>query len=113
MDVTKPRPYKEFPLTRQSAKKIIKELAKKYSSRVKFGKHARERMIERNITNRQVFEVLRSDHSFFTEEPHPTPKGNWKFNLQGFAAGATVEVVVDLKRHDEDPTAFVVTVIVK
>ncbi|MGI9276234.1 MAG: DUF4258 domain-containing protein [Endozoicomonas sp.] len=113
MEARTPTPVKEFPLTPQTAKKIIQDLAKNHSQRIRFGSHARERMAERNVSNRQIFSVLRSDHSFFTENPHPTAGGSWKFNLQGFAAGVTLEVVVDLQRHDEDPSAYLVTVIVK
>ena len=95
MSTTKPQPVKEFPLTPVTARKIVVDLAENHSRRVFFGKHARQRMAERNVTTRQVFEVLRSRQSFFTEEPHPTAKGSWKFNLQGFSAGMEIELVVD------------------
>ncbi|EOX4945738.1 TPA: DUF4258 domain-containing protein [Vibrio parahaemolyticus] len=103
----------EFPLTSASAKKLINELASNHTARVFIGSHARERMEERGVTRMQIFQVLSNKHSRITEAPHQTPRGDWKCNLQGMAAGEIVEVVVSLKRHEDDPSAFVVTVMVK
>ncbi|EGQ7650489.1 TPA: DUF4258 domain-containing protein [Vibrio alginolyticus] len=107
----------EFPLTSASAKKVINELASNHTSRVFIGSHARERMEQRGVTRMQIFQVLfqvlGNKHSRITEAPHQTPRGDWKCNLQGMAAGEIVEVVVSLKRHEDDPSAFVVTVMVK
>ncbi|WP_017445233.1 hypothetical protein [Gayadomonas joobiniege] len=61
----------------------------------------------------QLFQVLQNKHSRMTELPHQTPNGDWKCNLQGIAAGEVIEAVVSLKRHDFDPSAFIVTVILK
>ncbi|MDA9558252.1 DUF4258 domain-containing protein [Vibrio sp.] len=103
----------EFPLTSASAKRLINELANNHTSRVYIGAHARERMEQRGVTRMQIFQVLSNKHSRITEAPHQTPRGDWKCNLQGIAAGEIVEVVISLKRHESDPSAFVVTVIVK
>ncbi|GAD90628.1 MULTISPECIES: DUF4258 domain-containing protein [Vibrio] len=103
----------EFPLTSASAKRLINELSSKHSARVFIGSHARERMEQRGVTRMQIFQVLANKHSRVTEAPHQTPRGDWKCNLQGMAAGEIVEVVVSLKRHEDDPSAFVVTVMVK
>ena len=113
MDAKKPFSVREFPLSAIAARKIVKDLAENHTSRIRLSNHARERMKERGVISRQVLEVLRSKNSYCTEEPHPTPSGSWKFNLKGFAAGSNLEVVVDIKRHDEDPMAYIVTVIVK
>ena len=109
----KPESVHEFLLTSNSAKRIINDLANNYTARVKFGKHARERMQQRRVTNMQVLQVLGNRHSRVTEGPHQTPAGDWKCNLQGMAAGDIIEVVVTLKRHESDPSAFIVTVMVK
>jgi hypothetical protein len=107
-----PAAVNEFPLSQHSAKKIINELAINYTNRVKLSSHARQRMKQRGITNTQILKVLASTHSIFTEAPHMTAGGDWKFNLQGVAAGEVVEVVVVLRRLETDPSAFVVTVMV-
>ena len=76
-------------------------------------RHAKERMAERKVLIRQVMEVMRSSHSQVTEGPAPTPGGSWKFNLLGYAAGDTIELVIDLRECEHNPCAYVVTVIVK
>lgn len=101
----------EFPLTPKTAKAVIKDLAYNYNRRVLFSKHARTRMKERKVTTEQIFNVLRSNSSRFEELPHQTPEGDWKMNLEGFAAGDKIRVVLVLKRLESDPSAFVVTVV--
>lgn len=113
MPKSKPEPIAEFPLSSHSAKKLINDIASNYTSRVFISKHARDRMEQRQVTRMQLFHILRNKHSRVTEAPHLTPKGDWKCNLQGMAAGDLIEVVVSLKRHEDDPSIYVVTVIVK
>ena len=103
----------EFPLSVKSAKTIIQDLAEHHSSSIKLSSHCRQRMRERGVTIRQIFQVLKCPHSQMTEEPHQTAAGSWKFNLKGFASGDRVEVVIDLKNSEYDPSAYLVTVIIK
>ncbi|WP_375748466.1 DUF4258 domain-containing protein [Vibrio sp. HN007] len=103
----------EFPLTSQSAKKLVNNLAINDTSKIFLGAHARERMEQRGVTRMQLFQVLSNKHSRVTEAPHQTPRGEWKCNLQGIASGEIIEVVVSLRKHDTNPSAFVVTVMVK
>ncbi len=109
----RPKAIQEFPLSSSSARTLIMDLANHHSHRIRFSRHVRERMQQRGVSNRQIFQVLRSKSSRFTEPPHPTASGSWKFNLLGRAAGDWIEVVIDLKRHDHDPSAYLVTVMVK
>ncbi|MDN0121983.1 hypothetical protein QVN60_01965 [Yersinia aleksiciae] len=39
--------------------------------------------------------VFASQHRRFTEAPHQTAAGDWKFNLQGIAAGDVNEIVTE------------------
>ncbi|MCJ8269193.1 MAG: DUF4258 domain-containing protein [Psychrosphaera sp.] len=112
MNNKSPAGVNELPLSQNTAKKIIKELALNHTNSVKLSSHARQRMKQRGVTNTQILKVLSSAHSVFTEAPHMTAGGDWKFNLQGVAAGEVVEVVVVLRRLETDPCAFVVTVMV-
>ncbi len=103
----------EFPLKDRSAKKIIQDLATNHSRNIKLRKHCKERMKERGVSIRQVFQVLKCPHSQFTERPHQTPRGSWKFNLRGVSCGERIEIVIDLHNSETDPEAYVVTVIIK
>ncbi|CFQ29384.1 MULTISPECIES: DUF4258 domain-containing protein [Yersinia] len=103
----------EFPLSPISVRKIVNDLATNHTSRIRMSTHAKQRIAERRITLRQILSVFASKHSRFTEAPHQTAAGDWKFNLQGIAAGDVIEVVTVLKRHENDPTLFVITVMIK
>lgn len=106
----------KFPLTADSAKQIVRELAYEHSAKVVLGSHSRERMKERGISRRQIIDVLRNKYSTVTERPCQTPRGSWKFNILGVASGTRIEVVIDLKEADVDDKAtkaFVVTVILR
>ena len=107
------QPIVTFPLQDKVAKQIICDLASNQTHKVRFGQHAKQRMTERNVTIRQVFDVLKNANSYFTERPHPTPRGSWKCNLLGIAAGERIEVVIDLKECETEPNAYIVTVMVK
>lgn len=111
MERSEPSTVSEFPLTVQSAKSLIRDLAANHSSRVKFSKHARERLQERDITIAQVFAVLKSHSSRFFEQPHQTPRGDWAMSLEGIAAGDPIRVPLVLKRPESDPSALIITVI--
>lgn len=101
----------EFPLTEQSAKKIIRDLASNHTKRIKFKRHTKERQTQRGITDRQIINVLKSRSSIITEGPYQEANGSWTFNIEGMAAGKRIRVVVALYRHEEDPSAFIITVI--
>lgn len=104
---------REFPLSAISARKIVNDLAVNSTGRIRLSTHAKQRMSERRVTLRQIMSVFISKHSRFIEAPHLTAAGDWKFNLQGIAAGDMIEVVTVLKRHEDDPALFVITVMIK
>ena len=111
MERSEPSTVSEFPLTVQSAKKLIRDLALNHSARVKFSRHARERLLERDITVTQVFSVLKSHSSRFFEQPYQTAGGDWAMSLEGIAAGDSIRVPLVLKRPESDPSALIITVI--
>lgn len=100
-------------LDRCSIRRITTNLAEQDTSKVFFGRHARQRMREHGVTIRQVFDVMRCRQSYVTEGPCQTPAGSWKFNLLGFSAGNAIELVIDMKGDEPDLSIFLVTVIVK
>ncbi|WP_329601931.1 DUF4258 domain-containing protein [Sansalvadorimonas verongulae] len=93
MGLVKPEGVYEFPLTERAARKIIQDLAKNYTGRIFFSKHVRQRMQERKISNTQILNILSSTNSIFSEPPHPTASGSWKFNMRGVAAGEDMSTI--------------------
>ena len=102
----------EFPLSGRSARKILRDLVEHRSVGIKFSRHALKRMIERGVTNRQVFQVINSKSSRIIEGPSQTASGSWNIVLQGHVSGDNVRVVFDIQRCETDPGAYVVTVII-
>jgi hypothetical protein len=80
------------------------ELAKK-SEAVFLSEYAKERMLERNITNRQIFDVLKNGAS--TSSLDLDRHGFWRIKLRRFSAGRNVQVVVIVEKDH----LLVVTVI--
>lgn len=111
MEKPEPSTISEFPLTIQSAKNLIRDLAENHSARIKFSKHARERLLERDITVIQVFSVLSSRSSRFFEQPYQTSGGDWAMSLEGIASGDSIRIPLVLKRLESDPSALIITVI--
>ncbi|EPX6937051.1 DUF4258 domain-containing protein [Vibrio parahaemolyticus] len=111
MGKSEPLKISEFPLTPKSARMLIKDLAENHTSRIKFSKHARERLSDRDITIQQVLCVLKSSSNRFHELPYPTEAGDWKMNVEGIASGDSIRVPLVLKRHEDDPSILIVTVI--
>ncbi|PWI34827.1 hypothetical protein DI392_00665 [Vibrio albus] len=111
MSKSEPLTIAEFPLTAKSAKRILRDLAENHTGRVKFSKHARERLEERDITIQQVLCVLKSTSNRFHEGPYQTERGDWKMNVEGIASGEPIRVPLTLKRHEDDPQIFIITVI--
>lgn len=65
-------------------------------------------MVERNITDKQVFQCLK--HGAVVEPPAPDVHGNWVTKLGCFSGGDEVKVVVALKEGDDGHYVIVVTV---
>ena len=55
----------EFPLTERTARKIINDLAENHTQRIKWSKHVKIRMNERDITSSQILALLKSKRSVF------------------------------------------------
>ncbi|WP_070967069.1 DUF4258 domain-containing protein [Vibrio sonorensis] len=108
---TQPLAVAEFPLTPTTARRIVRDLATSHTGRIKLSKHARQRMKQRDITILQVMNVLKSRSNRFQEPPFERPDGNWQMNIEGVASGSTLRIPLVLRRHEDDPTAFVLTLI--
>ena len=100
----------EFPLTEDSAREIMNDLANNHTHRIRWSKHVKARMAERDITTSQILALLKNKHSVFREGPYPEPNGDWKFNLKGMAAGRLIELTVALRNHHDQPSSVLVTV---
>ena len=109
----KPTPASEFPLRMSVAKKIINDLAKNHKHRIRIGKHTKDRMVERGVSIRDIFNVLSSPRSMLLEEPARQPNGDYICPLLGVSSGERITVVIALKEVDVDPRAKTVTVYIE
>lgn len=98
---------KQIPLTPASFLKKLREIAQD-SHRVIITLHAKQRMRERRINTKQVFECLRTGQ--IAEPVHKTLQGDWKATLEYLYAGDLVRVVVALEQQEDGDFAVVVTV---
>lgn len=73
------------------------ELAKKSENVYLDHPHAKERMVERNISIQQIFDVLR--HGKGVDGPNLDKYGCWRIKLERFSAGRFVQVVVVVKEE--------------
>ena len=87
--------------------KKLRAIAKD-SSRVVLTKHAKQRMRQRRVSDRQVHECLRKGR--IAEPAHLTIHGDWKATLEHQCAGDVVRVAVAIERQDDGDLAVVITV---
>ena len=80
----------------------------KDSHRVVLTKHAKQRMKQRRINQRQIMECLRKGQ--IHEPAHLTVHGDWKATLEHQYGGDVVRVVVAIERQEDGELAVVVTV---
>lgn len=78
------------------------------SNRVIVTTHAKRRMRERRINQRQVLECLRRGR--VVESAHLTIHGDWKATLEHQFAGDAVRVAVAIEQQEDGDLAVVVTV---
>ncbi len=81
----------------------------KDSDRVVLTKHAKQRMRDRRINQRQIMECLRKGRIY--EPAHLAIRGDWKATLEHQYAGDVVRVAVAIERQEDGELAVVVTVI--
>jgi hypothetical protein len=111
MGKSEPLKIVEFPLTARSAKLILRDLAENHTNRIKLSKHARDRLSQRDITMQQVLCILKSCSNRFHVQPFQTEKGDWEMNIEGIASGDSIRIPLVLRRHEDDPSLLVITVI--
>jgi hypothetical protein len=101
----------EFPNLEQ-ALASLDELVKKANELAKNSEnvwidcpHVKQRMLQRNVTTRQIFDVLRNGKGL--SGPTLDKYGDWRIKLKRYSAGRVVQVVVVVKESQLE----VVTVI--
>ena len=87
--------------------KLVREAAQD-TGNVFFEPHAKQRMRQRKITPRHVYECLR--RGVIDEPAHLNVRGNWKCTLRHVWAGDEVRVVAVLERDENGNWIAVVTV---
>lgn len=80
----------------------------KDSHRVVLTKHAKQRMSQRRINQRQIMECLRKGRIY--EPAHLGIQGDWRATLEHQYAGDVVRVAVAIEEQEDGETAVVVTV---
>jgi hypothetical protein len=80
----------------------------KDSDRVVLTKHAKQRMRQRRVNQRQMMECLRK--GLICEPAHLTIHGDWMATLEHQYAGDAVRVVVAIEPQEDGELAVVVTV---
>lgn len=98
-------------LTPVKALEIIRLAANENTETVIITTHATERMLERNVTRMQIFQVMGCRHTRFKEEPYQEPNGDWKCKITGSASGRVTDVVLAIKFPEPGSDIFVITVI--
>jgi len=86
-------------LSPQMARKILREIVEGYTDRMFISGHCRQRMVERQITDKQIMCCIRN--GTFKEEPYWSPKGNWEMKLEVISSGDIITAVVAID-HDAD-----------
>ena len=79
----------------------------KDSHRVVLTKHAKQRMRQRRINQRQIIECLRKGR--ICEAAHMSIHGDWMATLEHQYAGDAVRVVVAIEQQEDGELAVVVT----
>lgn len=80
----------------------------KDSNRVVLTNHAKQRMRQRRINQRQLLECLRKGR--ISEPAHLTIQGDWKATLEHQYAGDVVRVAVAIEKQEDGDLAVVITV---
>ncbi len=75
----------------------VHEISKKSENVYLDSPHVKKRMKERNVTSRQLFDVLRSGKG--KNGPNLDKYGDWRIKLSRFSAGRTVQAVVAVKKE--------------
>lgn len=78
-------------LTKNDAQQYVKA-ALKSEGKLALSIHAKERMLDRDISIEQVREILKQ--AAITEGPYKDPMGRWNCRFEGYAAGEGICVVV-------------------
>ncbi len=102
-------------LSREEATRYIQEIARD-SSRVFFSRHAKERMIERGVTRKEVIDCL--DRFKFFEEPSwsTSHHGGFRMTVEGWAIDSLLRIGLSLNNDTDaddgkDNYILIITVI--
>ena len=92
-----PKPNAPFETLEELVRKTHEWSQDSKNVRLLSEKHAQEQKKKRNVTSRQIFEVLRSGKGI--SGPTLDEHGDWRIKLKKFTAGRVVQVVVVVKKN--------------
>ncbi len=96
-------------IQRDQVEKEIRRIATESTINMVKLDHAIDRMIEREITDRQILNVLRSGEQLSPAAWNTEKERGWKCKFRRITAGVNVTVVAKLVQRDET-TCLIVTV---
>ena len=88
------------------AKRKLREFAKD-TGKIMLSKHVRERMIERNISYKQILCCF--EHGDITEGPYMDTRGDCKLNITVRTAGEFITTTVAIRSGGDGDFSIVVT----
>ncbi|MES3008982.1 MAG: DUF4258 domain-containing protein [Pseudomonadota bacterium] len=100
-----------FPLSEKAAWEIIRRLSSEDKGGVKISQHAKQRMIERQVSIVQVLNVMKRNSSRMNEGPYQAANGDWKCEIEGSAAGAVIKLALAIRTSAPLEAVIVITVI--
>lgn len=92
------------------AKRKLREFAKD-TGKIMLSKHARERMVERNISYKQILCCF--EHGDITEGPYLNTRGDCKLNITVRTAGETITTTVAIRSCNNGDSSIVVTAFIE
>lgn len=95
-------------LSRETAHSILNDIASHHSERVIITYHAEERMKNRKISIRQVFNCLKNGR--FKDEPYwNNAAKNWQMTIETITAGDGIGLAIALETDDKGNKIIIIT----
>jgi len=82
----------------------------KHDERIVPRPHCKLRMQQRNISWKQIVDILKGNFSVF-EQPWPNPAGEWELTVEGSHSGDRIRIGIALKEDSKGELVAVLTAI--
>lgn len=82
IDIMSSLNYKTTRISRDEARKLIAKILQEYPASVIWTKHGQERLLERGLTNDDIYNILVSPHARILDEGEVNDRGIYSYRLQ-------------------------------